>query len=102
MQAKTVKARTPHTCEGGCAINPGELYRRLKLRVPVFDDNDKQISVQYLTFNSCTKCDYPEPESQPCDHEYREQVNTIWSNNGVPFPDYTGLYLCVKCGAEKK
>lgn len=98
---RIIKARKDHTCDFCLrSIASGEEYLIISQRVGKYDDNDKQIGIEFIKFKShindegdvpchapedCRKGDHP-------DYAYESGYNGPNANGALPG------YYCMDCG----
>ena len=82
------------------------MYNKIAFKAPRFSEDDLQIGVEFVEIHVCIDCynEQQEKENQcKCNkHSFVEIVNTSYSFNGVPYPEYTGEFICENCGISKK
>ena len=87
-------------------IKSGEIYNKIAFKAPKFGEDDLQIGVEFVEIHVCIDCynEQQEKEKQcKCNnHSFVEIVNTSYSFNGVPHPEYTDEFVCENCGISQK
>ena len=86
---KIVKARKQHEC---CSCDKpiliGQQYELVKCKCPRFDDDDKQVGIEFMSFKTCSTCvSEQEKESEELaifiqSKEYKDSV--AWEEHRYP------------------
>jgi len=88
-------------------IKSGEMYNKISFKAPKYGGKfDSQIGIEYVELHICIDCYNEQKEKdEKCksnNHNFTEIVNTSYSFDGVPNPEYTGEFVCENCGIFQK
>lgn len=86
-------------------IKAGEMYNKIAFKAPKYGEDDLQIGVEFVEIHVCIDCyNEQQKKEEQCkqnNHSFTEIINTVYSFD-VPYPEYTGEFVCENCGLMKE